>query len=63
MSTRVPASERTSQRLRELLGDLPEGGALSEVMKLEVRKIVEEVSRARTGSAASRTGAGTCRTR
>lgn len=42
MSSRVPASERTSQRLRELLGDLPDGEALSEVMKLGMRKIVEE---------------------
>ena len=33
MVARVPASERTSQRLRELLGDLPDGEALSEVMQ------------------------------
>lgn len=42
VSMRVPASERTSQRLHELLGDLPDGEALSEVMKLGMRKIVEE---------------------
>ncbi len=39
MSMRVPASERTSQRLRELLGDLPDGEALSEVMKLGMRNV------------------------
>lgn len=42
MSMRVPASERTSQRFRELLGNLPDGEALSEGMKLGMRKIVGE---------------------
>jgi hypothetical protein len=42
VSTRVTASERTSQRLRELLGDPPDGEALSEMMKLGMRTIAEE---------------------
>ncbi len=54
MSTRVPASERTSQRLRELLGDLPDGEALSEVMKLGMRKIVEEALEAEVSDALGR---------
>lgn len=54
MSTRVPASERTSQRLRELLGDLPDGEALSEVMKLGMRKIVEEALEAEVSDALRR---------
>ena len=54
MAARVPASERTSQRLRELLGDLPDGEALSEVMKLGVRKIVEEALEAEVSDALAR---------
>lgn len=54
MSSRVPASERTSQRLRELLGDLPDGEALSEVMKLGMRKIVEEALEAEVSDALGR---------
>ena len=42
MAARVPASERTSQRLRELLEGLGEGDASSQVIRLAVRKIVEE---------------------
>ena len=34
VSTRVPAFERMSQRLRELLGDLLDAEAMSQVMKL-----------------------------
>jgi len=54
VSSRVPASERTSQRLRELLGDLPDGEALSEVMKLGMRKIVEEALEAEVSDALAR---------
>ncbi len=43
MSTRVPASERTSQRLRELLSNLGEDEVGSQVIRLGIRKIVEEV--------------------
>ena len=42
MAARVPASEHTSQRLRELLLGLGEGDASSQVIRLAVRKIVEE---------------------
>lgn len=42
MSTRVPASERTSQRLRELLNGLGEDEVGSQVIRLGIRKIVEE---------------------
>ena len=42
MATRVPASEHTSQRLRELLSGLGEGDASSQGIRLAVRKIVEE---------------------
>jgi hypothetical protein len=54
VSTRVPASERTSPRLRELLSDLPDGEALSEVMKLGMRKIVEEALEAEVSDALGR---------
>lgn len=54
MSSRLPASERTSQRLRELLSDLPDGEALSEVMKLGMRKIVEEALEAEVSDALGR---------
>ena len=42
MSARVPASERTSQRLRELLNGLGEDEVGSQVIRLGIRKIVEE---------------------
>jgi len=54
LSTRVPASERTSQRLRELLRDLPDGEAVSEVMRLGMRKIVEEALEAEVSDALGR---------
>jgi transposase-like protein len=42
VSTRVPASERTSQRLRELLSGLGDDEVGSQVIRLGIRKIVEE---------------------
>ena len=43
METRIPASERTSQKLTELLTQgVAAGDARSELIKLAVRKIVEE---------------------
>ena len=42
MSARVPASERTSQRLRELLNGLGDDEVGSQVIRLGIRKIVEE---------------------
>ena len=53
MATRVPASERTSQRIRELLSDLPSED-LSEVMRLGMRKIVEEALEAEVSDALGR---------
>jgi len=42
VETRIPASERTSQKLNELLTQgVAEGDARSELIKLAVRKIVE----------------------
>ena len=44
MGTRIPASERTSQKLEELLSQgVTDGDARSELLKLGLRKIVEEV--------------------
>jgi hypothetical protein len=41
--TRIPASERTSQKLEELLTQgVARGDARTELLKLAVRKIVEE---------------------
>jgi hypothetical protein len=41
--TRIPASERTSQQLDELLTQgVADGDARTELLKLAVRKIVEE---------------------
>ena len=43
METRIPASERTSQKLNELLTHgVADGDARAELLKLAVRKIVEE---------------------
>ena len=55
METRIPASERTSQKLSELLtqGDA-EGDARSELIKLAVRKIVEEALEAEVAEAVGR---------
>ena len=43
MGTRIPASERTSQQLDELLTQgMTDGDARTELLKLAVRQIVEE---------------------
>lgn len=42
MSARAPVSERTSQRLRELMNGLGDGEIGSQVIRLGIRKIVEE---------------------
>src|SRR2546427_11839526 len=56
---RIPASERTSQKLSELLTQgVAEGDARSKLIKLAVRKIVEEALEAEVAEAV---GAGTTR--
>jgi hypothetical protein len=53
--TRIPASERTSQKLDELLSQgVADGDARAELLKLAVRKIVEEVLEAEVAQAAGR---------
>src|SRR5262249_3520411 len=43
VESRIPASERTSQKLKELLtAGVTDGDARAELLKLAVRKIVEE---------------------
>ena len=55
METRIPASERTSQKLSELLTQgVAEGDARSELIKLAVRKIVEEALEAEVAEAVGR---------
>ena len=55
METRIPASERTSQKLNELLTQgIAEGDARSELIKLAVRKIVEETLEAEVAEAVGR---------
>ena len=55
METRIPASERTSQKLNELLTQgIGEGDARSELIKLAVRKIVEEALEAEVAEAVGR---------
>ncbi len=55
METRIPASERTSQKLNELLTQgVAEGDARSELIKLAVRKIVEEALEAEVAEAVGR---------
>ena len=52
MESRIPASERTSQKLNELLTQgVAEGDARSELIKLAVRKIVEEALEAEVADA------------
>ena len=41
MRTRLPASERTSQRIAELRGRLGEGDGIGELMRLGIRELVE----------------------
>src|SRR6266436_1630866 len=53
--TRIPASERTSQKLDELLTQgVADGDARAELLKLAVRKIVEEVLEAEVTDALGR---------
>jgi hypothetical protein len=55
VETRIPASERTSQKLSELLTrGIAEGDARSELIKLAVRKIVEEALEAEVAEAVGR---------
>jgi putative transposase len=55
VDTRIPASERTSQKLNELLTQgVAEGDARSELIKLAVRKIVEETLEAEVAEAVGR---------
>src|SRR5438034_467609 len=52
---RIPASERTSQKLNELLTQgIAEGDARSELIKLPVRKIVEGALEAEVAEAVGR---------
>jgi len=53
--TRIPASERTSQKLDELLSQgVADGDARAELLKLAVRKIVEEALEAEVADAVGR---------
>jgi len=55
VESRIPASERTSQKLSELLTQgVAEGDARSELIKLAVRKIVEEALEAEVAEAVGR---------
>jgi transposase-like protein len=55
VATRIPASERTSQKLDELLTQgVADGDARAELLKLAVRKIVEEALEAEVAEAVGR---------
>jgi putative transposase len=55
VASRIPASERTSQKLNELLTQgVAEGDARAELLKLAVRKIVEEALEAEVAEAVGR---------
>lgn len=55
MASRIPASERTSQKLEELLTrGMTDGDARAELLKLAVRKIVEEALEAEVAEAVGR---------
>lgn len=55
MPTRIPASERTSQKLDELLTQgVADGDARAELLKLAVRKIVEEALEAEVAEVVGR---------
>jgi len=55
VATRIPASERTSQKLEELLTQgVADGDARTELLKLAVRKIVEEALEAEVTEAVGR---------
>ena len=55
MASRIPASERTSQKLSELLTEgVVDGDARAELLKLAVRKIVEEALEAEVAEVVGR---------
>src|SRR5438874_12040000 len=55
VESRIPASERTSQKLNELLTQsVAEGDARGELIKLAVRKIVEDALEAEVAEAVGR---------
>ena len=55
MAQRIPASERTHQRLEQLLQEgIGDGDARAELIKLAVRKIVEEALEAEVSEAVGR---------
>ena len=55
MESRIPASQRTSQKLNDLLSHgVVESDARSELIKLAVRKIVEEALEAEVADALGR---------
>ena len=55
VETRIPASERTSQKLNELLTrGVADGDTRADFLKLAVRKIVEEALEAEVGEALGR---------
>jgi transposase-like protein len=55
VASRIPTSERTSQKLRELLTEgVADGDARAELLKLAVRKIVEEALEAEVAEAVGR---------
>ena len=55
METRIPASERTNQKLNDLLTHgVGDGDARAELLKLAVRKIVEEALEAEVADAVGR---------
>ena len=55
MGQRIPASERTHQRLEQLLQEgIGDGDTRAELIKLAVRKIVEEALEAEVSEAVGR---------
>jgi hypothetical protein len=55
VEARIPASERTSHKLNELLANgVAEGDARSELIKLAVRKIIEEALEAEVAEVVGR---------
>jgi xylose isomerase len=55
VAPRIPASERTSQQLRDLLTQgVGDGDARAELLKLAVKKIVEEALEAEVAEAVGR---------
>ena len=48
MASTVPANERTSNKIRDLIHDLEEGDGLQELLQLAMRKMIEEALEAET---------------